>query len=90
MKQGKGGFHGHHLVVTQKEELSAPTRKENEESWQGMRDVLIRENKYTDVTTVNNAMLNKMLRVWPPEFLEKVRPFLTEKVTRKVDLMKKK
>lgn len=80
----------HHLVVTIKEELSAPMKKENEESWQGLRDVLIRENKYTDVTTVNNAMLNKMLRVWPPEILEKVKPFLTEKVTRKVDLKKKK
>jgi len=47
------------LVITIKEELGAPTRKDNQEKWKGLREFLIENDKYTDVSTVNNSMLTK-------------------------------
>jgi len=79
----------HQLVITVKDELCAPTRKENAEMWEKLREFLIRENKYMDVSTVNNQMLNRMLRIWPAEIMEKIRNFLLRKVIKKAELRKK-
>lgn len=79
----------HQLRVTLKEEIAAPTRREDEEKWEGLRASLIEQNRYVDVSTVNNNMLNRMLREWPPDFIDKIREFLIKKVIRKVDLKKK-
>lgn len=77
------------LVVTVKEELGAPTRRDNQEKWKGLREYLIENNKYTDVSTVNNSMLNKMLKTWPHEAVERIKDFLVKKLVRKVDLKNK-
>lgn len=79
----------HQLVITVKDELCAPTRKENTEKWEKLREFLIQENRFYDVSTVNNQMLNRMLRLWPAESIEKIRNFLIKKITKKVDLRKK-
>jgi putative RecB family exonuclease len=79
----------HQLVITVKDELCAPTRKENTEMWEKLREFLIRENKYIDVSTVNNQMLNRMLRIWPAEIMEKIRNFFLRKVIKKAELRKK-
>jgi len=77
------------LWITIKEELAAPTRKEDEEKWESLRAYLIEKDMYIDVSTVNNNMLNRMLREWPPDFIGKIKKFLIKKVIRKVDLKKK-
>jgi putative RecB family exonuclease len=79
----------HQLQVTLKDVLSAPTRREDEEKWESLRAYLIEKNRYVDVSTVNNNMLNRMLKEWPPDFIDKIKNFLIKKVIRKVDLKKK-
>lgn len=77
------------LLVSIKEELGAPTRKDNQEKWKGLREFLIENDKYTEVSTVNNSMLSRMLKSWPQEVTERVKKFLIKKVIRKVDLKNK-
>ncbi len=79
----------HQLQVTLKDVLSAPTRREDEEKWESLRAYLIEKNRDVDVSTVNNNMLNRMLKEWPPDFIDKIKNFLIKKVIRKVDLKKK-
>ena len=78
------------LVVTVKEELGAPARTEDTEKWEGLRNILIENDKYVDVSTVNSSMLNKMLKSWPQEFIDKIKGFLSKKTIKKVDLKNKK
>jgi len=80
---------GKQLVVTVKEELGAPSRKEDTEKWEGLRNILIENDKYVDVSTVNSSMLNKMLKSWPQEFIDKIKGFLSKKTVKKVDLKNK-
>jgi putative RecB family exonuclease len=77
------------LVVTVKEELGAPSRKEDEEKWEGLRNILIESERYVDVSTVNSSMLNKMLKSWPQEFIDRIKGFLSKKTVKKVDLKNK-
>ncbi|MGB8953266.1 MAG: PD-(D/E)XK nuclease family protein [Candidatus Aminicenantales bacterium] len=77
------------LVVTIKEEEAAPTRRENEEKWQKLRDFLIHENRFIEVSTINNNMLNSRIRAWPGDIRDKIRNFLVQRKIRKVDLRKK-
>jgi putative RecB family exonuclease len=79
----------HQLIVTIKEEISAPTRKEDEEKWQELRDFLIQENRFIEVSTINNNMLNSRIRSWPKEFYEKIKKFLIKREIKKVDLRNK-
>jgi len=77
------------LVVTVKEELGAPSRKEDTEKWEGLRNILIESEKYVDVSTVNSSMLNRMLKSWPQEFIDKIKGFLSKKTIKKVNLKNK-
>jgi putative RecB family exonuclease len=77
------------LVLTVKEELGVPSRKEDSERWEGLRNVLIESGKYVDVSIVNNSMLNRMLKSWPQEFIDKIKGFLNKKTIKKVDLRNK-
>jgi len=77
------------LVITIREEFSAPSRRENASRWKKLRQFLRDENHYFEVSTVNNNMLNRMLRQWPQDFREKVKKFLTKKTIKRVDLRKK-
>ncbi len=77
------------LKVDIKKELKAPTKTEDAQAWQGLRDTLIKEGKYNEVSTVNNNMLNYRIRIWPREFLEKIKAFLKQQVTKSVKLIKK-
>ena len=81
---------GHQLVITIGEEICAPTRAEDQEKWAGLRDTLLRENRFCEVATVNNGMLGRMLKNWPREFLDQIRPCLVKKIVRKADLKKKR
>jgi putative RecB family exonuclease len=77
------------LVVTVKEDLGAPTRKDNQDKWEGLREFLIENDRYTDVSTVNNSMLTRMMKTWPHEVVDRIKDFLVKKVIRKVDLKSK-
>jgi len=77
------------LVVTIKKELRAPTRKENPENWEKLRSILIKENKYIEVSTVNNNMLNLKIRNWPKEFINKIKKLLIDKEIKRVNLKSK-
>jgi putative RecB family exonuclease len=79
----------HQLIVTIKEEISAPTRKEDEEKWQELRDFLVQEKRFIEVSTINNNMLNSRIRSWPKEFYEKIKKFLIKREIKKVDLKNK-
>jgi len=80
---------GFQLTVSEKEETCAPMKKEDEARWTALRDLLISEGKYQDVSTVNNNMLNARLRTWGKDFYEKVKAFLITRVTKSVYLKKK-
>ncbi|MGD2246599.1 MAG: PD-(D/E)XK nuclease family protein [Candidatus Aminicenantes bacterium] len=77
------------LVVTLKEELAAPTRKDDQEKWTGLKQFLIENDKYVDVSAVNNSMLNKRLKSWSGEVVDRIKDFLVKKEIRKVDLKNK-
>jgi len=77
------------LFVTIKDERRAPTRKENPEKWENLRSALIIENRYQEVSTVNNNMLNMRMKGWPQEFIDKIKDFLIIKVTKRVNLKNK-
>lgn len=81
--------HDKQLVVTVKEELGVPSRKEDSEKWEGLRNILIKSDKYVDVSIVNSSMLNRMLKSWPQEFIDKIKGFLSKKTIKKVDLKNK-
>jgi putative RecB family exonuclease len=80
---------GHQLVVSEKEETCAPMKKEDKAKWTALRDILIREGKYTEVSTVNNYMLNSRLPGWGKAFYDKIKAFLITRVTKSVYLKKK-
>jgi putative RecB family exonuclease len=80
---------GFQLTVSEKEETCAPMKKEDEAKWTALRELLISEGKYQDVSTVNNNMLNARLRTWGKDFYEKVKAFLITRVTKSVYLKKK-
>jgi len=80
---------GFQLTVSEKEETCAPMKKEDEAKWTALRELLISEGKYQDVSTVNNNMLNARLRNWGKDFYEKVKAFLITRVTKSVYLKKK-
>ncbi len=77
------------LVVTVKEELGAPSRKDDSGKWEALLNILIESDKYVDVSIVNSSMLNKMLKSWPQEFIDKIKGFLSKKTIKKVDLKNK-
>lgn len=80
---------GFQLTVSEKEETCAPMKKEDEAKWTALRELLISEGKYQDVSTVNNNMLNARLRTWGKDFYEKVKAFLITRITKSVYLKKK-
>lgn len=80
---------GFQLAVWEKEETCAPMKKEDEGKWTALRELLISEGKYPDVSTVNNNMLKARLRTWGKDFYEKVKAFLITRVTKSVSLKKK-
>ena len=79
------------LKVDIKDELRAPTRAEDQEGWEKLRDFLIQEGKYQEVSTVNGNILNYRIRgkVWPSDFIEKIEQFLKRQITKTVRLVKK-
>ena len=80
------------LKVEIKEELKAPTKTEDLKAWEGLHDLLIKEGKYMEVSTVNNNMLNYRIKTkaWGDELMKKVKKFLKEQVTKTVKLVKKR
>jgi len=78
----------HELVLIIAEEPAAPIKREHPVEWGNLRDVLLKDGKYVEVSTVNNQMLNRMLREWPRDFREKVKKCLI-KPAPKVVLRKK-
>ena len=79
------------LKIDIKKEWSAPTKKENPEAWKELRNLLQREGKYEEVSTVNNNMLNYAIvnNKWPATFVEKIKKILTHRVKKSVRLIKK-
>jgi hypothetical protein len=80
----------HQLIVTIKEELAAPARKENAEKWERLKETLIRENRFIEVATINSQMLNARIRNWPQATQDKIGDLLEKKIVRKVALKNKK
>jgi len=77
------------LKVNIKDELRAPTRSENQEKWESLREVLKEVGKYEEVSTVNASMLNYRMRKWPSEIIGKISKFLIKKMKETVRLIKK-
>jgi len=80
---------GAQLKVDVREELRAPTRSEDAQKWESLRDLLKKEGKYEEVSTVNGNMLNYRIRLWAPELIDKISRFLVKKRTEAVRLIKK-
>jgi len=80
------------MKVDIKKELKAPTKQESEISWIQLRETLIKEGKYEEVSTVHAGMFSKRItnKEWPDEFVEKIKGYLIEKETKSVRLVKKK
>lgn len=77
------------LVVTIKDEFAAPTRKDNQDQWERLKTFLLEQDRYAEVSAVNNSMLQRVLKSWPREVVERVKKFLVKKVIRKVELKNK-
>jgi len=79
------------LKVEIKDEWLAPTKKENPQGWQNLRDLLKSEGKYEEVSTVNSKMIDYMIKYnkWPSAFIEKVKKFLNRRIKKSVRLIKK-
>ena len=78
------------LKIEQKQELRPPSKTENSKKWEDLRTFLIQEGKYEEVSTVNHHMLKFALgKGWPKEFVEQLKIFLIESVTKIVKLVKK-
>jgi putative RecB family exonuclease len=79
----------HQLVLSERNEVCAPLKKEDAVKWDGLRKLLLEEKKYEDVSTINNYMLVSRMRDWPEALLEKVRRFLVSRLVRNIYLRKK-
>lgn len=77
------------LKVDVKKELKAPTKTEDSQSWQDLRELLIEEGRYNEVSTVNNNMLNYRIRTWPTEIVDKLKKYLKYQIAKTVKLIKK-
>lgn len=79
------------LKVNIKDELKAPRKVEDSTKWAKLRELLIKEGKYEEVSTVNNNMINYRLRsrLWPVELIERVKEFLIRQISKKARLVKK-
>lgn len=77
------------LKIDIKKETRPPTKMENEENWWELRNILIKENKFQDVSTINSNMMIYQMRKWPASLLEKINKFLIEKISESVRLIKK-
>lgn len=77
------------LKVDIREEEKAPTRAEEPTKWEQLRSFLIDQGKYEEVSTVHGTMLNYRLRIWPADFIDKIREFLIKKTSQTVKLLKK-
>ncbi len=80
---------GQQLVLSEKSEVSAPLKKEDAAKWEGLRDLLLAEKRYEDVSTINNYMLVSRMRDWPETLRARVRRFLVSRVIRNIYLRKK-
>lgn len=77
------------LKVDIREDFRAPTRNENQEKWESLREVLKKVGKYEEVSTVNANMLNYRIKKWPSEIIDKISKFLIKKMRETVRLIKK-
>lgn len=80
---------GFRLLVSVREEMEAPYKSEDEARWKGLRDLLIAEGRFNEVSTVNNRMLSSRMRSWPKALWERMTPFLVRRRTCDVTLKKK-
>lgn len=64
-------------------------REEDPAKWQGLRDILIKEKKYGDVSIVNFSRFKYALRTWPKEFIEKIKGYVVCGIKKSVRLVKK-
>ena len=78
------------LKIEQKQELRPPSKTENSQKWEDLRTFLIQEGRYEEVSTVNHHMFKfAMSKTWQKEFVEQLKIFMIESVTRIVKLVKK-
>ena len=79
------------LKIDIKDELRPPTRSEDPVAWQKLREILKKEGKYEEVSTVNSNMFSYRIRnrIWPADFVEKIKGFLRHQVTKTARLIKK-
>jgi len=80
---------GAQLKVDVKDELRAPTRSENQENWEKLREVLKAEGKYEEVSTVNSNMINYRMKQRSSEVIDKITEFFIQKKIETVRLIKK-
>lgn len=79
------------LKIDIKDELKAPTRREDPNAWEALREVLKKEGKYEEVSTVNSNMISYRIKshIWRKDFVNKIKAFLKRQVTKTVRLVKK-
>ena len=80
------------LRVETKEELKAPKKATSPFEWEMLRKALQRTGRLVEVSTVNDKMLQRALRVngWPMEFKQEIEKYLRRVRERAISLVKKK
>ncbi|MBL7072692.1 MAG: PD-(D/E)XK nuclease family protein [Candidatus Omnitrophica bacterium] len=83
---------GKRLKIDIKKDIKTPSKGNNPKEWAGLRDILIKEWKYEEVSTVNSSMLKAQIRknLWPQNFINKLKPFVKEQIVKRVTLVKKR
>ncbi|MFH1797869.1 MAG: PD-(D/E)XK nuclease family protein [Candidatus Omnitrophota bacterium] len=83
---------GKRLKIDIKKEIKTPLKSKDLEAWTGLRDVLLKEGKYEEVSSVHSGMLKSKIRnnEWPPEVMDKLKIYTTEENVKTVKLIKKR
>lgn len=77
------------LKIDIKKESRPPMKNEDPEAWQALRDILIKEKKYEEVSTINSNMFKYRVRAWPRELVKKIQGYIRNEVAKSIRLVKK-
>ncbi len=80
------------LKVNIKDEIKGPTKTNDPEQTENLKQLLIKEKKLDEVASVNNSDLIKKItgKEWPENIIKEVEPFLFKEEKKTVRLAKKK
>ncbi|MFH1309769.1 MAG: hypothetical protein ABIH85_03705, partial [Candidatus Omnitrophota bacterium] len=83
---------GKRLKVDIKKGIKTPSKSNNPKAWTELRDVLLKEGKYEEVSSVHSSMLKSKIKSgkWSQELLDKLKSYISEEIVKTVKLINKR